>query len=284
MRATRQWILGAFGLAVGLVVLGVIGLVVLPRSRAILDARHPAAPSAVHAVSSPQAVARGAHLVVVLDCIACHGKSLAGGLMSLSSSAIYAPNLTLVSKTRSDAELDRAVRQGLRPDGRSELAMPSQVYAGLTDDEVAAIIAYLRSLPPKGANLAQPAPGLMLRVNLATGALKTEAARIAEAKPPIEAGPRFEGGRHLAATACGQCHGTDLRGGSGSPGPDLTVQGYYDRAQFHTLMRTGVGVSENLELMSETASTSFSHFTDAEIDAIYDYLVARDRLLSVRRP
>ena len=37
--------------------------------------------------------------------------------------------------------------------------------------------------------------------------------------------------------------------------------------------------------MSETARLSFSHFTDAEVDALYDYLDARDvRLDSLRPP
>jgi mono/diheme cytochrome c family protein len=283
MRLTSGWIWSAaLGLAAGLGVLGAIEGFVVPRSQAILDARHPAAPSAVHAASTPEAVARGAHLVQVTDCAACHGGRLTGGVMSLSSSTIYAPNLTVVGKTLSDAELDRAIRRGLRPDGRSELAMPSQAYVGFTDDEVAAIIAYLRSLPPKGTNLAQPPLGLILRANLARGALKTEVQRVAEARPPVAAGPGVERGRRLAAVACSQCHGADLGGGPGSPGPDLTVNTYYDRAQFHALMRDTGRPTENMELMSQTALTSFSHFDDGEVDAIFDYLMARDRVLGVK--
>ncbi len=283
MRLNSLQIMGGLSLAAGLAVLGVIYGVVLPRSQAIMDARHPAAPSAVHASASPEAVALGAHLVVVTDCVACHGGRLTGGTMSLSSSAIYAPNLTVVTRTRTDAELDRAIRQGLRPDGRSELAMPSQVYAGFTDTETAAIIAYLRTLSPSGANLPRPDPELMLRVNLARGVLQTEVERVAEAKPPIAAGPAVEGGRHLAAVACGQCHGADLNGGPGQPGPDLTVNTYYDRVQFHALMHDKGRPAENMGLMTQTALTSFTHFTDGEIDAIYDYLMARDRLLGVKK-
>lgn len=282
MRLNSLQIMGALSLAAGLAALGVIDGVVIPRSQAVLDARHPAAPSAVHAAASPEAIALGAHLAVVNDCVACHRANLAGGMMTLSSSDIYAPNLTVVSKTRSDAELDRALRQGLRPDGRSELAMPSQVYAGFTDAEVAAIIAYLRSLPAKGANLTQPEPGLMLRINLARGALKTEVQRVAEARPPIAVGPSFERGRHLAAVACGQCHGPDLKGGPGQPGPDLTVNTYYDRKQFHALMHDQGRPAENMGLMTQTAISSFTHFTDPEIDAIFDYLMARDRVLGAK--
>ena len=188
-----------------------------------------------------------------------------------------------MSRIRSDAALDGAIRQGLRRDGTSELAMPSQAYARFTDDEVASIIASLRSLDPKGPAPEQPPFGLLLRANLVRGELKTERAQAIHIKPPIEAGPTVEPGRRLAGIACGQCHGTDLAGGAAAPGPDVTVRGYYNRGQFHTLMRTGTGVGQNLDLMASTAVASFSHFTDPEIDAIYDYLIARDLRLAVKK-
>ena len=47
-------------------------------------------------------------------------------------------------------DFSRAVREGRRPDG-SQLAefMPWKAFAGMTDDEIAALWAYLRSVPPK---------------------------------------------------------------------------------------------------------------------------------------
>ena len=202
-------------------------------------------------------------------------------MLSVSGSAIYAPNLSVLTKRLSDGDLDRAIRRGLRPDSTSELAMPSQAYANLTDDEVASIIGYLRSLRPRGSVEKPPQLGLLLRANLLAGIFKTEVKSLANAMPPIDAGRRFETGRHLASIACGQCHGTDLGGGRGVPGPDLTVRGFYDRGQFHTLMRTGVALDDgDMELMSRTARMSFSHFSDSEINAVFDYLDARDLTLS----
>ncbi len=252
------------------------------RSRAVLDARHTLPPSAVIAATKPAQIAQGHELTLVTACGVCHGANLAGSLLSLSGSAVYAPNLTIVSHRLSDADLDRAIRRGLRPDGASELLMPSHAYAAFTDDEVAAIIGYLRSLKPQGAVPARPSPGPLLRANIAAGLFKVEAQRLADAKPPLDAGPAFAPGRHLAQVACGQCHGTDL-GGGGGPGPDLTVLGYYDRAQFHTLMRTGESIDDDdMVLMSRTARMNFSHFSDSQIDAIFDYLQARDRLLGAK--
>jgi mono/diheme cytochrome c family protein len=235
-------------------------------------------PSAVRAAVAPEAVARGGELVVVTACGGCHGGDLSGGMLRVAGSAVAAPNLTLATPRLSDAALDRAIRRGLAPDGTSELAMPSAAYAGFSDDEVAAIAGYLRGLKPRGTVLAQPRPGLLPRVELLLGVFRTSVESVAAARPPLDAGPRVAAGRHLAMVACGQCHGGDLGGGQGLPGPDLSVDGYYSRAQFHTLMRTGEAVGDgDMALMGRTARMSFSHFSDAEIDAIYDYLDARDR-------
>lgn len=276
-----KWTWGLLALAAGLLALVGLYAFVEHRSQAVLAASHPMPASAVHASTRPAEITYGAHLVQVADCAGCHGADLAGRSLSVSGSVVDAPNLTIASRRLSDQQLDAAIRRGLRPDGTSELAMPSQAFARLTDDETAAILGYLRSLPTKGALASQPVPGFMLRANLLLGVFRTEPQKLAAAKSPVDAGPAVASGRHLASFACAQCHGADLGGGHGAPGPDLTVRGYYDRAQFHTLMRTGVSPGDrDLELMARTARMSFSHFSDAEIDQVFDYLTARDRILA----
>jgi mono/diheme cytochrome c family protein len=266
---------------VAIALVAAVGVCIAQRSTALLTARHPLPSSAVRAISTPEAIATGAHLTTATACTSCHGADLTGHMIGVGGSLLYAPNLTLVSKRLSDAELDRAIRRGLTPDGKSELAMPSQAYAGFSNDEVGAIIAYLRSLPTKGALAVQPPPGLLLRANLALGVFKPATDKLAAAKPPLDAGPAYAVGRHLAQVACGQCHGTDLSGGKGLPGPDLTVRGYYSPDQFKTLLRTGQSPDErDMGLMASTARTSFSHFSDEEIATLYAYLDARDRALA----
>jgi cytochrome c553 len=265
----------------GVATLGVAFGFVIPRSDAILLARHPVRPSPVLAAAGDKA--EGQRLSYVLGCRSCHGKSLAGAPMSLSASTLMAPNLTWLSK-RTDAELDAAIRQGLRPNGRSELAMPSQAYAGLTDGEAASLIAYIRSLPPSGEVLVQPPYGFILRMNLTTGALKIQADRHLQAATPLDIDVKTAPGRHIAQIACTQCHGPDLKGGQGYPAPDLTIRGYYDRKPFRAVMRTGEGLPHDMKLMSETASSSLSHLTDGEIDTLFDYLIARDTKLASRKP
>ncbi len=252
---------------------------IMSRSDAILKARHDLPPSAVKVIRSAETEARGAHLIAVSACSGCHGTDLIGGPLHVFGTQVYTPNLTIDAKKLSDAEIDRALRAGLRPDGTSELAMPAHAYRDFTDDDVAAIIDRLRAIPRQGIELPKTRPGLLLRAALTVGAFQMETRRIAAARPPLDAGQAFATGRHLAAVACGRCHGSDLGGTSGA-GPDLTVRGYYSRAQFHALIQKGDAIGEgNMALMIQTAQANFSHFTDAEVDAIYDYLSARDRLL-----
>ncbi|HEX3701233.1 MAG TPA: c-type cytochrome [Phenylobacterium sp.] len=278
----RKIVLGGLG-AVILAALAVGYQLVEARSRAVLRARHPIPASAVRAASAPQDIAAGRHLAVVIGCTFCHGEGLSGPGPGPANS-LRSPNLTLVAGHRSDGDLDRAIRRALNADGTSELAMPSYAYVQLADPEVAELIGYLRSLPPRGAVVAPRPPGFVTRLAIALGRFQTQTDRLAAARPPLEAGAQFEPGRHLAAVACGQCHGADLGGGPGLPGPDLTVRTYYSRAQFHELMKTGqMPQNVHSELMQEVARASFHRFTDAEVDAIYDYLQARDARLAAAR-
>ena len=250
----------------------------------MLAATHAAPPSLVTAATSPEAIAQGARLVAVTTCTSCHGADLTGGRLNAAGTAIITPNLTRLAAHRTDAQLDRALRRGLRPDGTSELLMPSAAYATFTDEETAAVLGYLRSLAPTGGDAPKAAPGLMLRANLVLGRVRTSADELRRAKPSLDLGPDLAAGRHLTAIACGRCHGTDLSGIK-AVGPDLTVRGYYSRKQFHGLLSKGDAIGEgHMQLMTQTALASFSHFTDAEIDAIYDYLDARDVRLGAKAP
>ena len=50
----------------------------------------------------------------------------------------------------SDAEIARAIREGIRRDGRvMGPPMPFELYRKLSDADTAAIIAYLRTIPPQ---------------------------------------------------------------------------------------------------------------------------------------
>ena len=78
-------------------------------------------------------------------------QDLAGRLVEANPAfTAIAPNITPAGAVGgwSDAELARAIREGLRPDGSLiGPPMPFLMYRGLSDGDVAAIVAFLRSLP-----------------------------------------------------------------------------------------------------------------------------------------
>src|SRR5690606_8360550 len=62
----------------------------------------------------------------------------------------YAPNITPGSRISewSDEELARSIREGIRPDGSLiGPPMPFSMYRGLGDDDLMAIVAFLRTVP-----------------------------------------------------------------------------------------------------------------------------------------
>jgi hypothetical protein len=108
---------------------------------------------------------RGRYLVETLaGCGNCHtprgpngplkDKKFAGGeIIKHADFTAVTPNITPDPQTGigkwTDDQIALAIREGRRPDGRLlGPAMPSRSYRSLADDDVKAMIAYLRSVPP----------------------------------------------------------------------------------------------------------------------------------------
>lgn len=107
--------------------------------------------------------ARGRYLFSgVLACTDCHtpvdpdtgapemDKFLAGGQPYEGPwGTVYGGNITPDQETGigdwTDAEIERVLREGIRPDGRVVVLMPVEDYEFLTDEDVAAVIWYLRN-------------------------------------------------------------------------------------------------------------------------------------------
>jgi mono/diheme cytochrome c family protein len=259
--------------------------IVYVSSEIILDHSYAFSRSKVHAAVAPGLAATGAHLVKIYGCTDCHGGDLAGSLFSdmPPGAVLWSANLPLLTKRYSIDDFDRAIRQGLRADGTSVVLMPSNAYAAMHDEEIAAIVSYLRSLPARGEQHPAPVPGPIVRAGLVLGAFETTRAAF-DGRTPLDLGPRYAAGRHLAQASCSECHGNNLSGapavGPMPPRPDLALVIAYGRNDFLKFMRTGKAVgNRELVMMSATARARFSHFTDAEANALYDYLVARGRAL-----
>jgi cytochrome c553 len=284
MRKALRWL--GIGLGGLLALLLVLVLVVFAWSEMILRRDYAAAAETLPAVSAAQR-AQAPRLARVLGCLSCHGDGLKGKVMfdAPGVARVFAPNITEIAAKSSDQQLAAGIRQGIGHDGRGLFIMPSPMYSRLTDAETASLVAWIRSLPPAEGQTRGLSAGPLGRIGLVIGSFRPGPERVAEyrTQAPIALGAEHEAARHLAATACAECHGPALMGGSAGPdqkAPDLDVVAGYDAAQFRSLMRTGrPPTGRDLGLMTIVAKDDFSHLTDAELDALYLYLVARAKRL-----
>src|SRR6266508_644169 len=124
-------------------------------------------------------IARGEHIATIRMCGHCHMENLSGqvarapGLVTLS-----VPNLTSgtggVGATNTDEGWVRAIRHGVGQDGRGLVLMPSRVWYYLSDEDLGALIAYLKSLPPIDHEMPPTDLGPLGRVMLTLGQLPPE--------------------------------------------------------------------------------------------------------------
>ncbi len=164
-----------------------------------------------------------------------------------------APNLTPASRIAgwSDAELAKAIREGLRPDGSLiGPPMPIMMYRGLSDDDVASIVAFLRRLPAVESDL--PASEYRIPLPPAYGPpIQTVAA------PPE--GMTVEYGAYLAGPVahCMECHTT-----FGPQGPMLDTHLGAGGMEFHGPW--GSSVAPNLT----SGADGLAGYSDDEVAAM----------------
>ncbi len=232
--------------------------------------------------TSTNAVAHGERLARVLGCVGCHGEGLTGEDWSEPGfGRLWTSNLTIAAAQLSEEDLERTIRSGARPDSSALWEMPSHLFTQLSEPDMRAIIAYLRSQRATGE--ARPLPVLEdgARRAIEAGAFMSSREHVTEqgdAWPP-DLGDEHQLGRYIVRSTCAECHGMTLAGGQPFPGaalrPDLRMVAGYERDDFMRLMRSGVAVGEReLELMSDVARTRYSYFTETEVDAVYRYLQA----------
>jgi len=248
----------------------------------VVTPRPPAEPAPDSAL-----VARGQHVATALaKCAACHGDDF-GGKVFIDDPALgrlAASNLTPGGPTAqfTMADWDRAVRHGVRPDGRGLLVMPSDEFVHMSDADFAAVVAYLRQLPPVTRELPSTTLRFVGRALLATNQLPMIPAARIDHTAPVEApapGVTREYGRYVAVVGgCTGCHGATLAGGPyGEPGAppaaNLTPTGIgsWTEADFRRALREGV--RPNGSPISEKMPWKYTqHMTDDEIAALYLYV------------
>jgi mono/diheme cytochrome c family protein len=257
MKRLLKWI---GGLAVLLVVVG-IGLAIAAnllfdrkRDRVVkLDVK------GVTVVSDELTLARGKYLFASRGCGDCHAANGAGRVFIDEPGGgfrVRSPNITsggVVAKY-TEADWVRTIRHGVKPDGRTLFIMPSEDYNRLTDADVAALIAYARSLAPVSGGGAEFNVPLPVKALYAVGVIKDAAENINHSLPPatpVAEGVTPEHGRYVANLCLG-CHGEGLSGGKipGSPpswpaasnltpGPGTVMNSYDSADKLKAMFRSG---------------------------------------------
>ena len=251
---------------------------------------------------TPERVERGRYLSEgLLQCFVCHSerdwkKPGAPPIPALKGAGfvwragLTAPNLTPDVETGigkwTDDMLIRAIREGIGHDGRVlDAQMWSRSFRSLPDEDVEAVVAYLRSLKP----IRHPLP----RTNLPAEAKKLRVPEpITEPVPPRPPADAVERGRRLASLAdCGGCHtswytpknpglyggGNPVKRGavttlSSNITSDDSGMAHYDAAFFREVMRTGK--AKGRELNGVMPWVVFRNLNDDDLDALFAYLRA----------
>ncbi|MEQ8936789.1 MAG: cytochrome c, partial [Amphiplicatus sp.] len=235
-------------------------------------------------------VSEGKRLAAVAGCSGCHNDDLNGGLFG-ESPFIYrsvTANLPRLAMTYTNEDFARAIRHGIKKNKRSVIGMPSPAFYNMRDEDLAAIISYIRTMPDKGAKLPTNELWILGRLEVSQGLYPPEASQIDHFKKRrvFDFADPVQHGAYIAAISCAECHGLAFKGdpyAAGAPGapPDLVVASGYELEQFRHLMRTGEPVSgRDLRLMDDVARDRFVSFTDAEIDALHSFLVDRAQHLN----
>ena len=221
-----------------------------------------------------------------VGCTGCHMDNGRGGGFDIKSpqgDRVVAPNLTERRALYDDAGLAALLHEGKTHDGHRAFGMPIYMFQHLSDHEVLDITAWLRGLPaienpglPDTSLSAATAQQLKDGTHPYNDDDKPDPGNRPAAERPSES---LALGRHLALTACSECHGRDLTGWEGDPTPSLVVVAKaYTPEKFTRLMRTGeiaAGGNSKTGFMSETARDRFTILTDAEIAALKQYLDSR---------
>ena len=292
IRKILKWIGIVLGSLIGLLVLAFVVLYIIGSVKWNKMHGQYDVPVETIAIPTDQAsIVRGEHIATIRMCRHCHIENLSGqtaGAPMLITLSV--PNLTSgtggVGDTNTDEDWVRAIRHGVGHDGNGLVLMPSRIWYYLSDEDLGALIAYLKSLPPIDKEMPPTDLGPLGRVMLTLGQLPPEIVpnvTIIDHDGPRPVAPQpgltVEYGKYLTST-CTLCHGSNLNGQMISEGgpeylaPNLTMGGEmhaWSEEDFMTTLRTGVTPSGH-QLKDVMPWKYFGQMTDDELKAVWLYL------------
>jgi mono/diheme cytochrome c family protein len=261
------------------------------------------------AAQADDSVARGAYLARAGGCFACHtdhaggGPPLAGGgAVETPFGTLYAPNLTPsehgLGRWRERQFID-AMRRGRAPNGtRYYPAFPYAAYAGMSDQDVSDLWAYLHSLAP--VDRPNRPHDLAFPFNQRIASLVWQLAFFSPRRfaPDPDRPQAWNRGAYLAETLlhCRECHtprtvfgapagdlayagNRDWPGGKTVPNitPDrATGIGGWSAGDIVWLLKTGFKPDGNdvQGSMADLVEHASSHLTDDDLEAVASYVLS----------
>ncbi len=129
-------------------------------------------------------IAQGRHIAITRACADCHGADYAGKAVvdDPAVGRLHGPNITRgaggLPGDFSDVDFVRAIRHGLTRDGRALVLMPSLEYKGMSDEDMGALIAYLKTVPPVDRERGPVSLGPIGRMLVVKGEFKLSGAHV----------------------------------------------------------------------------------------------------------
>ena len=286
-----KWLGILVGACLVLACLGYAGIYVA--SNRFLHKARSVPTAAVAIPTDSAAIAHGRHLAEAVNkCTDCHGDDLGGKVFLAAGpfATIVAPNLTRgaggIAAHYNDADWERAVRHGIGGDGRALAIMPAEAFQFLSDADLGAVLAYVRSVPAVDRTLPATSFGPIGRMLIARKKLPmfpvevVNHARTGYTYPAADTSTEY--GHYLANIGgCTSCHNPAMSGGPNPAGPpnspppaNLTPGGkpQWTEAEFLRTLREGKtqdGRDIDVNFMPWRSS---GRMTDAEIHAVYRWL------------
>jgi mono/diheme cytochrome c family protein len=284
MRRLLKW-LGILVACVGIAIVALVAYVYVATGRVMARTYTVDAPS-VPIPSDPVSITRGKYLAEkVAVCTACHGTDLGGKVVEddAAMGRLVAANLTRgrggLPADYADQDFVRVLTHGVKRDGHSVVFMPVVDYHFSADD-LGAIVAYVKSVPPVDRTVPAMSVGPMARaLGLFVGFPLASASMIDHSQPRLLARPDPSDaagtGKYLMASAgCHACHGAQLTGGAGPPpgGANLTPVGIggWSEQDFKAALRTHR--RPNGSAIADVMPLAYGEMSDDDLSRIYAYL------------
>jgi len=290
MKKVFKWFGLVLGSLIGLVLIASVVLFLMGNAR--LNKTYNFSPSNITIPTDEASIAYGKHRAETL-CEGCHGADLsgvnnwfaAGPLGTIDSANLTSGEGGIGREFTSDEDYVKAIRHGVDPKGKP-IFMPAVISgANLSDEDLGAIIAYVKSVPPVDHVTTGQHFTPLARIMLAAGMLgklpvETVSHDVHVTAP--ERGVTVAYGEYMVSTNdCLVCHGPHLNGG---PFPDPTVKiitpnitpggevGFWSEEQFVNTIRTGVTPGGHNLDPEHMPWKDYNLMTDDELKAIYAYL------------